>query len=89
MFICNHCPYVKAVTKDIVEDCNELKKIGINSVAICANDADNYPEDSFDNMIKFAKKISLIFLIYMMKLKKLPKHMMPYVHQISLVIIKI
>ena len=35
MFICNHCPYVKAVTKDIVEDCNELKKIGINSVAIC------------------------------------------------------
>ena len=43
MFICNHCPYVKAVTKDIVEDCNELKKIGINSVAICANDAENYP----------------------------------------------
>ena len=46
MFICNHCPYVKAVTKDIVEDCNELKKIGINSVAICANDAENYPERS-------------------------------------------
>jgi len=56
MFICNHCPYVKAVTKDIVEDCNELKKIGINSVAICANDAKNYPEDSFDNMIEFSKK---------------------------------
>jgi len=56
MFICNHCPYVKAVTKDIVEDCNELKDIGINSVAISANDAENYPEDSFDNMIEFAKK---------------------------------
>tara|TARA_B110000196_G_scaffold94328_1_gene81625 strand:+ start:167 stop:721 length:555 start_codon:yes stop_codon:yes gene_type:complete len=55
MFICNHCPYVKAVTKDIVEDCNKLKKIGINSVAICTNDAENYPEDSFDNMIKFSK----------------------------------
>ena len=55
MFICNHCPYVKAVTKDIVENCNELKKIGINSVAICANDAENYPEDSFDNMINFAE----------------------------------
>ena len=41
MFICNHCPYVKAITKDIVEDCNELKKIGINSVAICSNDATN------------------------------------------------
>ena len=61
MFICNHCPYVKAVTKDIVEDCNELKKIGINSVAICANDAKNYPEDSFDNMIEFAKKNQFSF----------------------------
>ena len=61
MFICNHCPYVKAVTKEIVEDCNELKKIGINSVAICANDAENYPEDSFDNMILFAKKNEFSF----------------------------
>ena len=56
MFICNHCPYVKAVTKDIVEDCKKLKDLGINSIAICANDAENYPEDSFDNMIEFAKK---------------------------------
>ena len=55
MFICNHCPYVKAVTKDIIEDCNKLNTIGINSVAICANDAENYPEDSFDKMIEFAK----------------------------------
>ena len=54
MFICNHCPYVKAITKEIVEDCNELKKIGINSVAICSNDHINYPEDSFSNMIKFS-----------------------------------
>ena len=61
MFICNHCPYVKAVTKDIVYDCNELKKIGISSVAICANDAENYPEDSFDNMIEFAKKNQFSF----------------------------
>ena len=55
MFICNHCPYVRAVTNEIVKDCNELKKIGINSVAICSNDFINYPEDSFDNMIKFSK----------------------------------
>ena len=61
MFICNHCPYVKAVTKDIVEDCNELKKIGINSVAICANDSENYPEDSFENMIEFSKKNHFCF----------------------------
>jgi peroxiredoxin len=61
MFICNHCPYVKAVTKDIVEDCNELKKIGINSVAISSNDPTNYPEDSFENMIEFAKKNDFSF----------------------------
>ena len=54
MFICNHCPYVKAVAKEIVEDSSELKKIGINSVAICSNDFVNYPEDSFENMIKFS-----------------------------------
>ena len=41
--------------------CSELKKIGINSVAICANDAENYPEDSFDNMMEFAKKNNFSF----------------------------
>ena len=61
MFICNHCPYVKAITKDLVEDCKILKKFGINSVAICANDAENYPEDSFENMIDFAKKHNFNF----------------------------
>jgi peroxiredoxin len=56
MFICNHCPYVKAVIKDIVEDYKNLKELGITAVAICSNDAINYPEDSFENMIEFAKK---------------------------------
>ena len=55
MFICNHCPYVKAVIDDIVNDSNILKKEGINFLAIMSNDVKNYPEDSFDNMIKFAK----------------------------------
>ena len=55
MFICNHCPYVKAIIKDLILDCKELKNEGINSVAIMSNDVKNYPEDSFDNMIKFAK----------------------------------
>ena len=54
MFICNHCPYVKAIIKDLAKDCNELKKDGISSVAIMSNDTKNYPEDSFNNMIKFA-----------------------------------
>ena len=56
MFICNHCPYVKAITKELVEDCSELNKIGINTVAICSNDFVNYPDDSFDNMIKFSNE---------------------------------
>ena len=56
MFICNHCPYVKAVIKDIAEDCQNLKELGITAVAICSNDTINYPEDSFENMIEFAKK---------------------------------
>ena len=54
MFICNHCPYVKAIIKDLVEDCKNLKKDGINSVAVMSNDVKNYPEDSFENMIQFA-----------------------------------
>ena len=55
MFICNHCPYVKAIIRDLVKDCNDLKKKGVSSVAIMSNDTKNYPEDSFDNMVKFAK----------------------------------
>ncbi len=56
MFICNHCPYVKAIIKELVKDCKDLKREGINSVAIMSNDTQNYPEDSFDKMIEFAKK---------------------------------
>ena len=54
MFICNHCPYVKAIIRDLIIDCNDLKKEGINTVAIMSNDTRNHPEDSFENMIKFA-----------------------------------
>ena len=55
MFICNHCPYVKAVIKDIVYDADKLKNLNINTVAVMSNDTRNYPEDSFENMIKFSK----------------------------------
>ena len=61
MFICNHCPYVKAVIEDIVEDANKLEDFGIKSVAICSNDVKNYPEDSFENMIKFANDNNFSF----------------------------
>jgi len=55
MFICNHCPYVKAVIKDIVQDAKFLENLGIKSAAIMSNDVKNYPEDSFENMISFSK----------------------------------
>jgi len=55
MFICNHCPYVKAVIKNIVEDVKYFETIGIKSVSIMSNDVKNYPEDSFENMINFSK----------------------------------
>ena len=61
MFICNHCPYVKAVIEDIVEDANKLAGFEIKSVAICSNDVKNYPEDSFDNMIKFSQNHNFNF----------------------------
>ena len=61
MFICNHCPYVKAIILDIVNDCKTLSNLGINSVAICSNDVVNYPEDSFENMKKFADKKNFSF----------------------------
>jgi peroxiredoxin len=50
MFICNHCPYVKAVIDKIVRDMRELATHGVGSVAIMSNDPVDYPEDSFDNM---------------------------------------
>ena len=61
MFICNHCPYVKAVIKDIVEDVKNLESIGIKSVAIMSNDVKNYPEDSFENMVSFSKSNNFSF----------------------------
>jgi len=61
MFICNHCPYVKAVIHRIVRDTAELKTLGIGSIAIMSNDPTEYAEDSWDNMIKVAKEMSFPF----------------------------
>ncbi len=55
MFICNHCPYVKAIVKRLVADVAELQKMGVGVIAINSNDPVGYPEDSFDNMKLFAK----------------------------------
>jgi peroxiredoxin len=55
MFICNHCPYVKATLDRIVRDCRELAAHGIGAIAIMSNDPVDYPEDGFDNMVRVAK----------------------------------
>jgi|TARA_B100001029_G_scaffold85421_1_gene70108 peroxiredoxin len=54
-FICNHCPYVKAVIKNIVNDSISLKSIGIETIAIMSNDTKKYPDDSFEKMLEFSK----------------------------------
>jgi peroxiredoxin len=55
VFICNHCPYVKAVIDRLVADARVLMAEGIGFAAICSNDAKSYPEDSFPEMQRFAK----------------------------------
>jgi peroxiredoxin len=54
VFICNHCPYVKSAIGRIVAETKALREIGVGMIAIMPNDTDAYPEDSFDNMKKFA-----------------------------------
>jgi peroxiredoxin len=61
MFICNHCPYVKAILPRLIVDVRELQSLGINTVAIMSNDPTDYPEDSFENMQKLAQDMALPF----------------------------
>ena len=61
MFICNHCPYVKAVRERIVRDARDLADLGIGSVAIMSNDPGDYPEDSFENMRRIAAEFDFPF----------------------------
>ncbi len=61
MFICNHCPYVKSVIGRIVRDVADLKGAGIGAIGINANDPEDYPEDSFENMKQFSLRHGLGF----------------------------
>jgi peroxiredoxin len=61
MFICNHCPYVKAIRERLIRDCVELETLGINAVAISSNDPGDYPEDSFENMQRVAREFKFPF----------------------------
>lgn len=61
MFICNHCPYVKAVIDRICRDARELQAIDIGVAAIMSNDSAEYPEDSFENMQRLAVRLDFSF----------------------------
>ncbi len=52
MFICNHCPYVQAIEDRLIQLGTDLKKINVPVIAICSNDAESHPEDSFENLQK-------------------------------------
>lgn len=61
MFICNHCPYVKAIRPRLVNDLKELRVLGVNAVAIMSNDPSDYPEDSFEHMQQVAAEFDFPF----------------------------
>lgn len=61
MFICNHCPYVKAIRDRLVRDVRDLITFGIGSVAIMSNDPADYPEDGFENMKRVAQDFAYPF----------------------------
>lgn len=61
MFICNHCPYVKAVLRRILRDTRELATLGVGSIAIMSNDPAEHPEDSWPNMVNIAQELDFPF----------------------------
>lgn len=61
MFICNHCPYVKAIRPRLVRDLKELKAMGVNAIAFMSNDPTDYPEDGFEHMQAVAKEFDFPF----------------------------
>lgn len=61
MFICNHCPYVKAIVERIVRDARDLQNSGVGVIAVMSNDPQDYPEDSFDNMKRVAQDYGFTF----------------------------
>ncbi len=60
-FICNHCPYVKAIAGRLSEEAKALRALGIGTIAVMPNDTVAYPADSFDNMQAFARQHGFAF----------------------------
>ena len=73
MFICNHCPYVKAIIKELVEDIKELKKNGIETVAIMSNDTKIILKTLLKICYLFQKRIILNFHICLMNNQEIAK----------------
>jgi len=61
VFMCNHCPYVKAILDRLTRDARDLAALGVTTIGINANDPTTYPEDSFDNMARVAKQNNFLF----------------------------
>lgn len=61
MFICNHCPFVVHIQKNLVEVANAYQKKGIRFIAISSNDISEYPEDSPEKMREVAQKMHYPF----------------------------
>jgi len=70
IFMCNHCPYVKAVLKRIIDLQNEFIARGVQFIGINPNDAIRYPDDSLENMKPLQKKIIFRFLIWLIQVRK-------------------
>lgn len=64
IFMCNHCPYVKPKMEEIAQLQNDYADKGVVVVGINANDAENYPEDSFENMQEFAKTFGYEYYLF-------------------------
>ncbi|MBN2088141.1 thioredoxin family protein, partial [candidate division KSB1 bacterium] len=61
MFICNHCPFVKHVQKELVKLANDYIPKAISFVAINSNDVAAYPDDSPERMKEVAKQLAYPF----------------------------
>ncbi|MFN3629151.1 MAG: thioredoxin family protein [Casimicrobiaceae bacterium] len=62
VFMCNHCPYVKAILDRLIRDARDLKTFGVNVIGINSNDPVAYPEDSFEKMVELAPRLGFPYL---------------------------
>jgi peroxiredoxin len=74
MFVCNHCPYVKAILPRLIQDVKELQTLGVNTVAIMSNDPTDYPEDSLENMRKISQEMAFPFPYLLDETQQIAKH---------------